>query len=197
MLLLQNRAEQITSFENWNQDDLAKNNFEGDFTNTLLFRLNFQEEFNTCELMPLEDEPWGYGGEGLNCKLLPQIALSFWEMDLDLEWVVSIFCLFCLILITLNLGHISPSFSTSFCYATLNTLLYFLAYGYNEIVVKWWCMDVWGVVNLQFNVSAYGYSWPASALLAPFALLIIKAQHCILKTEEGRLSCRKVGVSWK
>lgn len=57
MLLLQNRAEQITSFENSNQDDLAKNNFEGDFTNTLLFRLNFQEEFNTCELMPLEDEP--------------------------------------------------------------------------------------------------------------------------------------------
>lgn len=57
------------------------------------------------------------------------------------------------------------------------------------------CVDVRGVVNLQFNVSAYGCSWPASALFAPFALLIVKAQHCILKTEEGRLNCRKVGVS--
>lgn len=42
MLLQQNRAEQITSFENWNQDDLAKNSFEGDLTNILLFSLNFQ-----------------------------------------------------------------------------------------------------------------------------------------------------------
>jgi len=55
-------------------------------------------------------------------------------------------------------------------------------------------VSVRGVVNLQIYLISF---WPASALLAPFALLIIKAQHHVLKTEEGRLNCRKVRVSWK
>lgn len=49
--LFQNGPEQITSFENLNQNNLAKNNFEGDFVNMLFFRVNFQKESNLQELL--------------------------------------------------------------------------------------------------------------------------------------------------